>query len=120
MECRVNESEYRFLLILWESEPIGSTELVRICRERLGWKKSTTYTVVKRLEEKQIVENLAAVVRTLVTKEQIDRAESEAFLNKNFSGDIPDFLAAFLKGRKLNKEEAGRIRALLGEIQDDE
>lgn len=117
---KVNESEYRFLLILWEKEPVGSPMLVQVCSEQLGWKKSTTYTVIKRLEEKQIVENCSTIVRTLVSKEQIDRQESEAFLEKNFSGNVPAFLASFLKGRKLSREDADKIRAMLDEIPEEE
>lgn len=117
---RVNESEYRFLTILWENEPIGSPDLVKKCLDRLGWKKSTTYTVMKRLEGKQIVENCAAVVRSLVSKEQVDAQESAALLEKNFNGNIPTCLAAFLRGRKLNKEEAARIRKMLEEQEEQE
>lgn len=120
MDYRVNESEYRFLTVLWENEPVSSPALVELCDVCLGWKKSTTYTVIKRLAEKKIVENNAAVVRALVTKEQIDRQESEAFLEKNFSGSVPAFLATFLKGRRLGKEEAARIKAMIEEIPDDE
>ncbi len=120
MVYKVNESEYRFLTILWENEPLPSSALVSLCAERLGWKKSTTYTVIKRLTEKQIVENHSAMVRTLVSKQQIDRQESEAFLKKNFSGSVPALLASFLQGRKLSREELIAIRSMLEEISDDD
>ncbi len=115
----MNESEYRFLTVLWETEPVSSPELVLICSGRLGWKKSTTYTVIKRLCEKRIVENQSTIVTALVSKEEIDRQESEAFLKNNFHGSVPAFLAAFLKDRKLTKEEAEKIKALIEEIPDD-
>ena len=72
---KVFESEYRFCLILWEHEPIGSTELVKICQEELGWKKATTYTVIKRLSERGILKNENAVVTSLVSKSQVQEAE---------------------------------------------
>ena len=119
MNHRVNESEYRFLTLLWENEPISSPELVALCRDRLGWKKSTTYTVIKRLAEKQVLENNATIVRALISKERVDRQESDAFLEKNFGGSVPDFLASFLKGRPLTREEADKIRKMLEELPDD-
>lgn len=119
MDYRVNESEYRFMMVLWETEPIGSSELVKQCLERLGWKKSTTYTVIKRLSEKKIVENRDAVVISLVSKEQIDRQESEQVLAQKFHGSVPEFLATFLKGRSLTAEEVNEIKALIEDLSDE-
>jgi BlaI family penicillinase repressor len=115
MECRIAESEYRFLDILWRREPINSTELAKLCEVRLGWKKSTTYTVIKNLIEKHAVRNEHAVVTTLVTREQVTRQESEAFLKRTYGGDVPGFIAAFLSDRRLTREEADRLRQLIEE-----
>lgn len=114
---KIFESEYRFLRILWEQEPVTSPELVKLCNERLGWKKSTTYTVIKKLEEKGIVKNEKTVVRTLVTKEEADRQAGEELLERTCQGNIPAFFAAFLKDRKLTEEEAGELRKLIDEAQ---
>lgn len=114
---KIFESEYRFLRILWEQEPVTSPELVKLCNERLGWKKSTTYTVIRKLEEKGIVKNEKTVVRTLVTKEEADRQAGEELLERTCQGNIPAFFAAFLKDRKLTEEEAGKLRKLIDEAQ---
>ena len=110
---RINESEYRFLTLLWENQPIASPALAALCQRRLGWKKSTTYTVIKRLAGKGALENREAVVRALVTKEEVDRQERDALVEKQFGGSVPDFLAAFLKGRPLTREELARVRRIL-------
>lgn len=118
MEYTIFESEYRFLSILWEREPISSPELVEVCREKLGWKKSTTYTVIKKLKEKKLVESKDTVVTALVAREQIIRQESNVFLEKNFGGNIPDLFAAFLKDRKITKEEAEKLKKMIEEASD--
>lgn len=112
---KIFESEYRFLCILWEREPVSSPELVRLCEQELGWKKSTTYTVIKKLSEKGIVKNEQTIVSALVTKEEVDKQESEAFLERSYNGDVPAFLASFLRDRKITKQEAERIKKLLEE-----
>lgn len=118
MQYTIFESEYRFLLILWEMEPISSPELVRICEEKLGWKKSTTYTVIKKLTEKKIVESKNTIVSTLVAREQIIRQESDMFLEKTFGGDIPQLFATFLRDRKISREEADRIKKMIEEASE--
>ncbi|MDF2844096.1 MAG: putative transcriptional regulator [Herbinix sp.] len=118
MQYTIFESEYRFLLILWEMEPISSPELVKICEEKLGWKKSTTYTVIKKLTEKRIVESRNTIVSTLVAREQIIRQESDMFLEKTFGGDIPQLFATFLRDRKISREEADRIKKMIEEASE--
>lgn len=115
MDYHINESEYRFLDILWDEEPIPSMELVKCCEERLGWKKPTTYTVIRNLGEKGIVRNENAVVRTLVSRDCIQRQESDDFLKKKFRGSLPAFVAAFLQDRKLTAEEAQEIQKMIDE-----
>ncbi len=113
-EIKLCNSEYRFLMLLWEYAPIGSGELVKICNEKLGWKKSTTYTEIKRLSEKGYIKNENAVVVPLCTKEEVQASESGAFVERTFSGSLPQFLAAFLGGRqKLSKEEADELKNLI-------
>lgn len=110
---KIFESEYRFLSILWEMEPIDSPTLVKICNEQLGWKKSTTYTVIKKLTEKGIVKSEKTIVETLVTKEEVDRQASEELLERTSKGNVPAFLAAFLKDRKLSKDDVKKIKEMI-------
>jgi len=110
---KVFESEYRFLLILWEYGPIASPRLVELCNQELGWKKSTTYTVIRKLTEKGIVRSEKTIVEALVSKEEVDRQAGEELLHRTCRGDIPAFFAAFLKDRKLSREDAERIRELI-------
>ena len=91
---KIFESEYRFCKILWENEPIKSGDLAAICQERLGWKKTTTYTVIKRLSERGVLKNENTVVRSLVSREQVDIAEIDTLVSNRFDGSIPAFLAA--------------------------
>ncbi|MCI9072550.1 MAG: BlaI/MecI/CopY family transcriptional regulator [Lachnospiraceae bacterium] len=115
---KIFESEYRFCQILWEKEPIGSGELAELCFQRLGWKKSTTYTVIKRLTERGVVRSEKAVVTSLVSREQMQEAESQEVVARSFSGSLPQFVAAFTRGRKLRPEEAEEIRRLIEEYHE--
>lgn len=112
-EKKLYESEYRFMNIVWEREPLKSTELARLCGERLGWKKSTCYTVLKKLADRGFVENENAVVRALVTREEVQRYESGNVVDKNFDGSLPAFVTAFLKDRKLTKKEAEELKEMI-------
>lgn len=116
---KIFESEYRFLSILWENEPVASPKLVGLCNEQLGWKKSTTYTVIKKLIDKNVVKNDNTIVSALVSKEEVDRQESEELLQRANQGNVPAFLAAFLKDRKLSKADVERIRQLIDEAEED-
>ncbi len=110
---KVFESEYRFCLILWEHEPIKSGELVRLCRERLGWKSTTTYTVIKRLSERGVLKNENAVVSALVTKDQVQAAEICEMVEKTFEGSLPSFIAAFTRSQKLSDEEIDTVQQII-------
>ena len=122
-ELKLFESEFRFMDLIWENEPVRSTELARLALEKLEWKKSTCYTVLKKLEDKGFVKNENAVVVSLVPREAVQRYESEALIARNFGGSLPAFLNAFLKDRKLNRREAEEIHAMIeravpGESED--
>ncbi len=114
---KIFESEYRFCQILWEHEPVGSTELVRLCREQLGWKKSTTYTVIKRLSERGVVKMENSVVTALVSRDQVQRSESREFIDRTFGGSLPQFIAAFTSGKALTEQEVSEIRRLIDEYE---
>lgn len=116
---KIFESEYRFLSILWEREPIASPELVKLCNEQLGWKKSTTYTVIKKLTDKGIVKSENTVVSAVVSKAEVDKWQSEELLLRTSNGNIPLFLAAFLKDRKLSRDDLDRIRQIIDEAEEE-
>lgn len=110
---RVTEGEYRFCLILWEQEPIKSTELVRLCQEKLGWKETTTYTVIKRLIGRGIVKNEKTIVSSLVSKDEIQAAELNDLVERTFEGSLPAFVAAFTKHQKLSDKEIDAVQAMI-------
>ena len=88
---KVFESEYRFCLILWEHEPIKSSELVNLCKEQLGWKPTTTYTVIKRLSERGVLKNENTIVSSLVSKDEVQASEINEMVEKTFEGSLPAF-----------------------------
>ncbi len=110
---KVFESEYRFCEILWEYEPVRSGELVRLCQEKLGWKPTTTYTVIKRLSERGVLKNEDHVVTALISKNEVQTAEADELLEKKFSGSLPAFIAAFARSRKLTKQELDEVQQMI-------
>lgn len=114
-EFKLFDAEYKFLDIIWEMEPVNSTELSKICFQKLGWKKSTTYTMIRKLSERGILKNENATVISRVTKEQVQKHESEALLEKSFDNSLPAFIAAFLKDKKLSINEAEKIKKMIEE-----
>ena len=115
---KIFDSELRFCESLWEHQPVRSSELAHLCTEKLGWKKSTTYTVIKRLTERGVVQTEDAVVTALVSRDQVQRAESRAFVERNFSGSLPGFLNAFVGGRGLSAEEADELRRMIADLEE--
>ena len=110
---KVFESEYRFCLLLWKYEPINSTQLSKICKEELGWSRTTTYTVIKRLSDRGVVKNENATVTSLVSKEEIQLAEMDAMMEKTFEGSLPAFIAAFAKRQELTADEIEEIKRII-------
>ncbi len=113
------DSDYRFMCIVWEHAPLGSGELVRLCQEQLGWKKSTTYTVLKKLSGKGYVKNENSVVEVLIPKEQTQAEESEYFVERTFHGSLPSFLAAFLGGKRISEKEAELLKRMIDEHKEE-
>ncbi len=110
---KIFESEYRFCLILWEHEPISSRELSDLCKEKLGWSKTTTYTVIKRLSDRGVLKNENTVVTSLVSKDEAQVSEIDELMEKKFEGSIPAFIAAFARSRKLSQKEIEEIRQII-------
>ncbi len=117
---KVFESEYRFCLILWEQEPVSSGKLVELCRERLGWKPTTTYTVIKRLSQRGVLKNEHSVVTSLVSKDEIQAAEIDALVEKTFAGSLPSFFAAFTRHRRLTPAEIDQVQAMIDRYREEE
>lgn len=117
---KVFESEYRFCLILWEHEPVRSSDLVRLCREQLGWKPTTTYTVIKRLSERGVLKNEDSVVTALVSKEQVQEAEIDELVEKKFGGSLPAFVAAFTKHGKMTEKEIDEVQRMIDRFRKGE
>ena len=116
-EFKLFDAEYRFLSIIWGAEPINSTELSRLCLDKLGWKKSTTFNMIRKLSERGFVKNENATVSAIVKREQVAKYESESVVEKNFGGSLPAFIAAFLDGRKITAEEAEAVRKMIDEAE---
>lgn len=117
---KVFESEYRFCLILWEHEPVKSSELVALCREQLGWKPTTTYTVIKRLSERGVLKNENTVVSSLVSKDEVQAAEIDEMVEKTFEGSLPAFVAAFTKHQKISEEEIDALQQMIDRYRKGE
>ena len=116
---KIFESEYRFACIVWEKEPVSVKELIVLCNEQLEWKRTTTYTVLKRLCERGILTNEDGIVTSLYSKEEIQYSESRQFLEKTFEGSLPGFLAAFLKGKGISEKELKELRQMLDNYEND-
>lgn len=110
---KIYDSEYRFCQILWEHEPVKSRELVRLCQEQLGWKATTTYTVIKRLSQRGVLKNEDSIVTSLVSKEDVQASELEELVDKTFDGSLPAFVAAFTRHQKITEKEIDEVQAMI-------
>ncbi len=117
---KIFESEYRFCLILWEHEPVRSKDLVRLCEANLGWKSTTTYTVIKRLAQRGVLKNENSIVTSLVSKDEVQASELEQFVDRTFEGSLPAFVAAFTKHSKLSDKEIDAVQAMIDRYRKGE
>lgn len=115
MEYKLGVIEMRFADIIWENEPLQSGELVRLCEKELGWKKSTTYTILRRLCERGLFQNQEGSVTSLLSKEEFAARQSEEFVEEAFEGSLPRFLAAFTRRKKLTEQEIAELQRIIGE-----
>lgn len=115
---RLAEGEYRFACIVWEHEPLPSGKLVELSQQELGWKKSTTYTVLKKLVERGVLRNENAMVSAVIPKEDILREESRAVVDRTFEGSLPSFLAHFMGGKTLSDAEADELKAVIDRFRE--
>lgn len=117
---KVFESEYRFCLILWEHEPIASGELVKLCKEQLGWKRSTTYTVIKRLSERGVLKNEDSIVTSLVSKDEVQASEIDELVEKKFEGSLPAFIAAFTRHQHLSDKDLDQVQKMIDQYRKED
>lgn len=117
---KIFESEYRFCMILWENEPVKSSTLVALCREQLGWKPTTTYTVIKRLSERGVLKNENTVVTSLVSKDEVQAAEIDEMVEKRFGGSLPAFVAAFTKHHTLSDADIDAVQQMIDRYRKGE
>ena len=110
---KVYESEYKFCLILWENEPISQSAIAKICKEKLEWSRTTTYTVIKRLAERGVVNNNNSIITSAVTKDEVQSYEVAELMEKRFNGSVPSFIAAFAKNCNLSQNEIDEIRKII-------
>ena len=114
---KIHESEYRFCLILWDHEPVTAVELVKLCQEQLGWKRTTTYTVIKRLGERGILKNENGQITSVISKEEAQACEIDELVEKKFEGSVPAFIAAFTKRTKISEKELDEVQKMIDQIR---
>lgn len=117
---KIFESEYRFCLILWEHEPVTAVELVKLCLDELGWKRTTTYTVIKRLGERGVLKNENGSITSLVSKDDVQASEINELVEKKFEGSLPAFVAAFTRHQKLSEKELDEVQEMIDRIRKGE
>ncbi|WP_091822932.1 MULTISPECIES: BlaI/MecI/CopY family transcriptional regulator [unclassified Butyrivibrio] len=118
MAVELGEVQMQFAELIWEKEPVGSGELVKLCADSFGWKKSTTYTVLKKLCEKGLFQNVDGTVTSMISKEDFYTKKSEEFVEETFGGSLPAFLAAFTSRQKLSKKEIDEIKKIIDGAKD--
>ena len=114
---KIPEGEYRFCLIMWEHEPVSSLDLVKLCQERLGWKRTTTYTVIKRLGDRGVLKLENGMVTALISKEEAESAEIDTFVESKFGGSLPAFVAAFTKRKDVSEKDLDEMQRMIDRIR---
>lgn len=115
---KIHESEYRFCLIMWEHEPVTAAVLVKLCQEQLGWKRTTTYTVIKRLGERGVLKNENGTITSLVSRDKAQAWEIDELVEKKFQGSLPAFIAAFTKRQDMSAAELDEVQRMIDRIRE--
>ncbi len=113
IDLKLTDTEYRFLQLIYDAEPLRSKQLVELCDKALGWKKSTTFTMLKKLCQKGVVANNGSVVSSVIDRQEIERFRSRDAVQQSFGGSLPNFLTAFMGGQKLSEQEAQLLQAII-------
>ena len=114
---KIHEGEYRFCLIMWEQQPIKAVDLAKLCQEKLAWKRTTTYTIIKRLGERGVLKLENGIVTALISKEEAEAAEIETFVESKFGGSLPAFVAAFTKHQDLSDSDLDEVQKMIDRIR---
>ncbi len=114
---KIPEAEYRFCRIMWEYEPVSAPDLVRLCQAQLGWKRTTTYTVIKRLAERGVLKHENGMVTALISQEEAEAAEIDDFVDKKFGGSLPAFVAAFTRHQTLTEKDLDQMQGMIDRIR---
>lgn len=117
-QYKLGEMEQRFADLIWVHEPVSSRTLTELCAEAFDWKRSTTYTMLKRLCERELFQNQGGTVSALMSKNEFQAGQGEEFLNDTFGGSLPQFFAAFTRRNKLNEKEINEIQRLIDEHKE--
>ncbi|MCM1049879.1 MAG: BlaI/MecI/CopY family transcriptional regulator [Clostridiales bacterium] len=117
-QCKLGEMEQRFAEMIWENAPIASGKLAKMCAEAFGWKRTTAYTMLKRLCDRRIFQNTDGLVTVLMSRDEFQAARGEQFINENFDGSLPQFLAAFSRRKKLSVKEVEELKKLIEEYDE--
>lgn len=116
-DIKIFDAEFKFMEIVWCKEPIRSGDLVKLAGKELGWKKSTTYTVIRRLVDRKILSNEDSIVTSLVKKEEAQRAETEELIDKVYGGSIKNFFSSFLQKENLSKDDIEELRRIVENLE---
>ncbi len=119
MSVKLFDSEFKMMKLIWENEPVNSTELMKLCDRDYHWKKSTTYTIIKKLKMKNYIESNNAVITALLSKDEASCSEASGLLEKYFNNNVPSFVASFLKDKKLTNEEVKEIMNIIQGEEDE-
>ena len=114
---KIHEGEYRFCLIMWEHQPIKAVELAKLCQEKLDWKRTTTYTIIKRLGDRGVLKLENGIVTALISKEEAEAAEIDTFVESKFGGSLPAFVAAFTKRKDVSKQDLDEMQRMIDRIR---
>lgn len=117
-EYKLGEVEMRFANLIWENEPLSSGNLVKLCEKELDWKKSTTYTILRRVCDRGLFQNESGIVTSLVSREEFDAMQSRQFVEESFGGSLPKFLAAFTSRSKLSEKEIKELQEIIDQSRN--
>ena len=114
---KIHEGEYRFCLIMWEHQPIKAVELAKLCQEKLDWKRTTTYTIIKRLGDRGVLKLENGIVTAMISKEEAEAAEIDTFVESKFGGSLPAFVAAFTKRKDVTEKDLDEMQRMIDRIR---
>lgn len=119
MDYKLTDTQLTMAQLIWNNEPMPSKDLIRMCQEQFNWKKSTTYTMLKRMEARGLFTNTEGVIKSLISMDEYYSRYSTSYVDNNFGGSLPKFVAAFTRGKKLSKKDISELQKLIDEHEED-